>query len=177
MLTIPNAISFARLALIPYFWWVLVGQNRLGLAAALIFLIGGTDWVDGYLARRLHQESKLGAMLDPVADRLMIGSALVGGMIVGALPLWFGLLTVGREVVVSIVAVVSYFTGNSITVSRVGKVATFMLYGAIPSFYLVSADIAPWIFGPPAWISGVLGLIIYWYAAIGYLTEMRRRIG
>jgi len=64
---------------------VLLAEERFGLAAGLIFVIGGTDWVDGYLARKLDQVSALGKLLDPIADRLMIASALIGGLIAESL--------------------------------------------------------------------------------------------
>src|SRR5688572_30048100 len=85
-LTVPNLVSGVRILAIPYFWYVLIGQDRVGLAAALIFLIGSTDWIDGYLARRLNQVSELGKLLDPLADRLMIASAVVAGLVAGVLP-------------------------------------------------------------------------------------------
>lgn len=174
MFTIPNLISFIRLLLIPYFWWVLMVEDRVGLAAALIFFIGSTDWIDGYLARRLNQVSRLGTILDPVADRLMIASGLVAGLIAGVLPLWFGVLTIAREIIVSIASLVSYFQRRAIVVSSAGKVATFMIYGAMPCFYLTTVDIAPWLFGPPGWICAVLGLVIYWYASFDYVAGMVR---
>ncbi len=85
-LTVPNLVSGLRVLAVPYFWYVLIGQDRVGLAAALIFLIGSTDWIDGYLARRLNQVSEFGKLLDPLADRLMIASALIGGLVAGVLP-------------------------------------------------------------------------------------------
>ena len=86
ILTIPNLVSFARLLGVGWFWWALVAQDDIVLAAWLIFFIGWTDWIDGYLARRLNQVSELGKILDPVADRLMIISAVVGGLVVGVVP-------------------------------------------------------------------------------------------
>lgn len=174
VLTIPNLVSFARLLLIPYFWWVLLADERVGLAAALIFIIGTTDWVDGYLARRLDQMSRLGALLDPVADRLMIASALIAGLIAGVLPVWFGVLTIIREALVSLVSVIAYLQGRNPEVTSAGKVATFLIYGAVPCFYLTTAEIAPWLFGPPAWVCAVLGLVIYWYAAYQYVADWMR---
>ncbi|MEX1092969.1 MAG: CDP-alcohol phosphatidyltransferase family protein, partial [Acidimicrobiia bacterium] len=86
ILTLPNAVSFARLLGVGVFWWVLVVDDNIALAAWLIFIIGWTDWIDGYLARKLDQVTKLGKALDPVADRLMIVSAVVGGLVVGVVP-------------------------------------------------------------------------------------------
>ncbi len=176
-LTVPNAISFVRLLGVPYFWYVLLGLERYGLAAFLIFLIASTDWIDGYLARRLDQVSELGKALDPLADRLMIGSAILGGLIAGILPPAIGIALLVREVVVGVAAVyLGLVKREQIAVRTLGKTATFLLYGAIPSFYLVAADIAPWLFGPPAWISGISGLVLYYRVAWDYLAEIRTRL-
>lgn len=175
--TVPNIVSFVRLAAIPYFWWVLLAEKRVGLAAALIFLIGSTDWVDGYLARRLDQVTELGKVLDPVADRLMIVSALVAGLIAGVLPAIFGWLLVVREALMTLG--VLYLTGRglgTLEVRPLGKTSTFVVYGAIPSFYLLEADIAAWLFGPPAWMLGVVGTFLYWWVAGEYALDIRNRL-
>lgn len=176
VLTIPNLVSFVRLCAIPYFWWVLLAEERVGLAAALIFIIGSTDWIDGYLARRLGQVTELGKFLDPLADRLMIASALIGGLIAGVLPPIIGWPLLIREALVSAAVVILAGRGmGKLEVRPLGKNATFLLYGAIPSFYLYAADIAPWLFAPPAWIAGVVGLILYWWVAVEYAADIRRR--
>ena len=171
--TIPNVVSGLRVLAVPYFWYVLIGQDRIGTAAVLIFVIGTTDWIDGYLARRLNQISEFGKLLDPLADRLMIASALVGGLLAGVLPGVIGWPLLAREVLVGLGTVVLAGRGlGKLEVRWLGKAATFALYGAIPSFYLVSADVAPWLFGPPAWIAGVSGLIMYWYVGWQYLGDI-----
>ena len=101
-LTIPNLVSGVRILAIPYFWYVLIEEDRVGFAAALIFLIGSTDWIDGFLARRLNQVSDLGKLLDPLADRLMIASALVAGLVARVLPTVIGWPLLAREVLVGI---------------------------------------------------------------------------
>lgn len=177
ILTVPNLVSFARLAAVPYFWWVLIGQDRVALAAGLIFLIGSTDWVDGYLARRLNQVTEFGKLLDPVADRLMIASALVGGLIVGAIPPVLGWLLIGREVVVVLgMALLAGRGLGKLPVRPLGKSATFLLYGAIPCLYLLHAGVATWLFGPPAWLCGVVGTILYWWVAGEYAVDVRNRL-
>ncbi len=176
ILTIPNLVSGIRVLAVPYFWYVLIGQDRVGLAAALIFLIGSTDWIDGYLARRLNQVSEFGKLLDPLADRLMIISALVGGLLAGVLPGIIGWPLLVREVLVGIGTLILASRGlGKLEVRWLGKAATFALYGAIPSFYLTSAEIAPWLFGPPAWIAGVVGLILYWYVGWQYIGDIWAR--
>ena len=173
ILTIPNLVSGLRVLAVPYFWYVLIVQDRIGLAAVLIFVIGSTDWIDGYLARRLNQISEFGKLLDPLADRLMIASALVGGLLAGVLPGVIGWPLMAREVLVGLGTLVLAGSGlGKLEVRWLGKAATFVLYGAIPSFYLLSADVVPWLFGPPAWIAGVSGLIMYWYVGWQYLGDI-----
>lgn len=170
-------MSFLRVLLVPYFWWILLVDERVGLAAALIFVVGSTDWIDGYLARRLDQVSEFGTMLDPVADRLMIASALVGGLIAGVVPLVIGIPLLVREVLVGVGAVLLRArTGGRLDVLPLGKVSTFMLYGAIPSFYLLEADIAAWLFAAPAWIAGGVGLVLYYWVGVYYSRSIRDRL-
>lgn len=162
----------------PYFWYVLLGQDNVAWAAALIFIMGSTDWIDGYLARRLNQVSEVGKFLDPLADRLMIASALIAGLVAGVLPALIGWGLIIREVLVGAgtLALASRGLGK-LDVLWLGKLATFLLYGALPSFYLTAAEVLPWLFEPPAWISGVIGLLLYWYVGFQYAGEVRRRLG
>jgi cardiolipin synthase len=177
MFTIPNLVSGLRILAVPYFWHVLLVQDRVGLAAALIFIVGSTDWIDGFLARRLNQVSELGKLLDPVADRLMIGSAVIGGLIAGILPGVIGWPLLVREALVGIgTLLLSLRQRGSLEVRWLGKLSTFGLYGAIPSFYLASAGILPWLFEPPAWICGVAGLLLYWYVGFEYWREIIARL-
>ena len=176
-LTVPNLVSGTRILAIPYFWYVLIGQDRVGWAAALIFVIGSTDWIDGYLARRLNQVSEFGKLLDPLADRLMIASALVAGLMAGVLPAMIGWPLLGREVLVGVgTLILAGRRLGKLEVRWLGKTATLALYVAIPSFYLISAGVMPWLFGPPAWIAGVVGLILYWYVGWQYLGDIWTRL-
>lgn len=177
MLTVPNLVSGLRILAVPYFWYVLLGEQRVGLAALLIFVIGSTDWVDGYLARKLNQVSEMGKFLDPLADRLMIASALVAGLIADVIPVVVGWPLLIREVLVGLgTLLLATRGGGKLDVRPLGKIATFFLYGAIPSFYLSAAGIVPWLFAPPAWIGGVLGLLMYWYVGIQYVGDIRERL-
>ena len=177
ILTIPNLVTFVRLVGVGVFWWVLVVQDDIALAAWLIFIIGWTDWIDGYLARRLDQVSQLGKVLDPVADRLMIASAVVGGLIVGAIPVVVGILLLVREVAMGVVALyLAARGGGTIEVRYYGKVATFLLYGAIPGFYLADAGFLEWLMRPAAWLTAVVGIALYWYVAVLYVGDTRQRL-
>jgi cardiolipin synthase len=177
VLTIPNLVSFIRLLAIPVFWWVLLVEDNVAAAAWLIFIVGWTDWIDGYLARRLNQVSKLGKALDPVADRLMIASALIGGLIAGVLPVWFAWGLIARELLVGAMALYLAARGaGTIEVRWLGKVATFALYGAIPAFYLAAAGFLEWFMLPAAWIGGIIGLGLYWYVAFEYMGDSRAKL-
>ena len=172
--TIPNLVSFIRLLGVGLFWWVLIRDDNVALAAWLVFVIGWTDWVDGYLARRLDQVSRLGTLLDPVADRLMIVSAVVGGLIAGVVPFVIGVLLLLREGVMGVLTVyLASRRGGTIEVRHLGKAATFALYGAIPAFYLAAAGFLEPIMFFLAWFFGVLGLVLYWFVVFEYLGDIR----
>ena len=175
IVTIPNVISFVRILAVPYFVWLVIGPQRFALAAGLLIAIGATDWLDGYLARRLGQTSKLGKALDPVADRLAIVAAVIVGWTQDILPSWFvgGLLT--REAIMAtLTAWLMWKYRTTIAVRLLGKGATLLLYGAIPALYLVAADVG----GQPLRIVGigaaVAGLILYWGVALFYVGDMRQ---
>lgn len=174
ILTIPNLVSFIRLGGVGLFWWLLFGAENIALAGLSIFVIGWTDWIDGYLARRLNQVSKVGTMLDPVADRLMIASALVGGLLADVVPGLIGWPLIAREVVMA--AITIYLVGRGagvLQVRKMGKWATFILYGAIPTFYFAEAGILTVIAEPLAWVTGIVGLALYWYVVALYVGDAK----
>lgn len=177
IITIPNLVSFVRLLVIPVFWWALLVEENTTLAGWIVFIVGWTDWIDGYLARRLDQVSELGKILDPVADRLMIASALIGGLIAGVLPSWFGWGLIIREGLVGAMAMFVAARGaGTIEVRWLGKAATFALYGAIPAFYLAAAGVVEQVMLPLAWGFGVIGLLLYWYVAVLYVGDSRAKL-
>lgn len=177
IITIPNAISFARLLTVPVFWWVLLVQDDVRLAAVIVIVIGWSDWIDGYLARRLNQVTKLGTFLDPFADRLMIVSAVVGGLIAGVVPLVIGVPLVVREVLMGVVTLIMLSKGaGTLEVRYMGKAATAALYGAVPAFYLAEAGFIPGFTFPFAWTIGSIGLAAYWLVALLYIGDARRAI-
>lgn len=174
--TIPNAISFVRLLTVPVFWWAIL-TDRFLLATVIVASVGSTDWLDGYLARRLNQVSKLGAFLDPLADRLMIASAVVGGLIVGVLPALIGYPLLVREVAVGLGAALLARRGvGTLAVRYRGKVATLLVYWSIPAFFLAEATSWTGFFTWFGWIAGTVGLILYWWVAIEYWGDARQRL-
>ncbi|MGP0029353.1 MAG: CDP-alcohol phosphatidyltransferase family protein [Acidimicrobiales bacterium] len=175
VLTAPNVITLVRLLCIPLFLWLLFGAHRQSLAAVLLAGLGATDWVDGYVARRYHQVSTLGKILDPAADRILVGTAVIAIMVYGAVPLWFGLATIAREVLVSVMVLALASLGAArIDVLWVGKAGTFGLMFAYPAF-LLSDGTAAWQ-GPiriVAWVAGLGGLTLAWIAAASYVAPAR----
>lgn len=169
--TVPNAVTLVRLACIPWFVWLLLSVgDRLG-AAILLAVLGATDWVDGWFARRFDQVSELGKILDPTADRLLMFTALVATLVDGSIPLWFALAALIREVLVSLAAVALGALGvRRIDVTWWGKTGTFFLMFAAPLLLAgVSSVAGADVLRLMGWVCGILGLAIGWYAAWGYV--------
>lgn len=178
VLTAANVVTVLRLAGVGVFCWLLFGADEQTAAAILLGVLGATDWVDGQLARRLHQVSTIGKVLDPAADRVLVGTAVIAVIVHGAVPLWFGLLTIAREVLVSgTVLALAAFGARRIDVLWIGKAGTFALMVAYPGF-LISHGTAGWQqpFHVVAWIAGALGLVLAWAAAAAYLVPARRAL-
>lgn len=178
ILTVPNVVTLLRLLCIPLFLWLLFGAHRQSAAAILLAVLGATDWVDGFVARRFHQVSTLGKVLDPAADRILVGTAVIAIMIHGAVPLWFGIATLSREVVVTVMVLVLAGLGaRRIDVLWIGKAGTFALMFAYPAF-LLSDGTAEWQVPIHwfAWVSGVGGLSLAWAAAVMYLAPARKAL-
>lgn len=173
---VPNTISFIRLALIPWFLWLVLVDKNYGWAGVLLGVIGATDWIDGYLARKLDQVTELGKLLDPVADRLAVIAAVIAGLISGVLPTWFGAALIFREVAIGIGAIYGWRNGvTKLDVRWLGKAATLALYVSIAAFYIgvgFKVDWPLWI----AYLSGVPGLIMYYWVAVQYLGDMKRAV-
>lgn len=172
--TLPNLVSLARIGLVPYFLWLVFGPEEYGWAGVVLGIIGSTDWVDGQLARRLGQVSELGKFLDPLADRLAILAAVIGGWIAGVLPWGFALALVIRESVVATGAlVVAVGAKARLDVRWLGKAATLALYFSISWFY-VAAGVDHVVWDVLAWGFGIPGLAAYYVVGGQYLGDARR---
>lgn len=174
-MNIPNAVSVLRLLLIPVFVW-LVLTDETAWAGALLGLIGATDWIDGYLARRLDQVTEVGKMLDPIADRLAVAVAVILGLVTGVLPWAFGWAIIIREIVIAVGAAYGWAKGvRRLDVRWLGKLATLLLYFSITTFYIAHGLDMEWLW----WASlatGVPGLVTYYVVAFSYLADMRSAI-
>ncbi len=176
LFTIPNAITFVRLACLPLFVWLAFSANEPIAAGWLLAGLGATDWVDGYLARRLNQVSTVGKILDPTVDRLFLVTAVVTMISKSWAPLWILVAVIVREVVVTVAVLWLAARGaRRIDVSWWGKAGTFGLMFALPLFIGASNSSGathPW-YAIPAWICVAGGLPLSYIAAATYVPAAR----
>lgn len=178
VLTVPNVLSVARLACVPVFLWLLFGRDDRYAAAWLLGGLGATDWVDGYVARRFHQVSTVGKILDPTADRILLLVGIGAVLVDGAVPTWVAVAALTREALVAMAALVLAALGAArIDVQWVGKAGTFALMVAFPLFLVAHSD-AGWddTADALAWVFAVPGLALGWYAAAGYVPLARNAL-
>lgn len=178
ILTIPNLISFARLIGVPVFLYLFLSA-RADLAAMVVLAIGGTsDWVDGYLARRMDQVSRLGELLDPLADRLYILATLVAFTLRDVVPWQFTAALLAREVLLfgSLLVLRRHGHGPP-PVHYVGKTATFILLAAFPVLLLAAAvPAAATVATAIGWGLAWWGLVLYWVAGALYVVQATRLV-
>jgi cardiolipin synthase len=175
IVTIPNVISLARLACAPVFVWLLADDELLA-AAALLAVLGASDWVDGWIARHFDQGSDLGKVLDPVADRILLLVAAISLLVQGSAPLVVGILVLVREAVISVAVLALAAAGaRRIDVQWVGKAGTLALMFAFPLFLWSDAidGTASDVVLVAAWFMAVCGLALSYYAALNYVPLAR----
>jgi cardiolipin synthase (CMP-forming) len=177
VLTLPNVLSLARIALIPLFVALLLDPGSEGAGLVLLGIVVSTDWVDGAIARRTGQVTELGKVLDPVADRLAIAAALVALIVRGAFPLWAALSILVRDAAILLAGLVLLARGRRIDVRFIGKLATFSLMLAVPA-------IAWGNFGLPleatartlGWVAFAIGITEYYAATALYAMDVRHAL-
>jgi cardiolipin synthase len=174
--TVPNLFTLIRLLCLPWFLYLLfVDENRAG-AAWLLAALGSTDWVDGYIARRFDQSSEFGKIFDPTVDRVLFIVSVTAIVIDGSIPIWFAVAVLVREVLVGGVIAFStlFLHMERFGVTWLGKCATFLLMGAVPSFLLGAADVweSPF-FAALAWVLGIPGLVLSYWTGIAYIPLIR----
>jgi CDP-diacylglycerol--glycerol-3-phosphate 3-phosphatidyltransferase len=172
--TLPNALSVLRLLGVPLFLWLLLGPQADGWAVVVLMVSGATDWADGKLARSLGQSSRLGALLDPAADRLYIVATLIAFVLRDVVPLWLVTVLVGRELVLGLALLVLRAHGYPpLQVHYLGKAATFILLYAFPLLLLADGDgpVAA-VTAPVAWALTVWGGALYLLAGVFYVVQV-----
>ena len=177
--TVPNVLSMLRLLGVPVFLWLVLVVERDGWAILLLMASGATDWLDGWIARRYGLYTRLGQLLDPLADRLYILATLAGLVLRDGFPLWWALGLVGRDVVLA-VTTLPYLRRHGygpLPVHFLGKAATFnllfafpMLLAALPGNDGLLAD----VFRPLGWAFATWGSLLYLWAGWLYVVQVRQ---
>jgi len=174
--TVPNLLSGLRLLGVPLFLWLVLGPEEDTIALVVLMLSGVTDYLDGYLARRLQQTSKLGEILDPVADRLYILAVVIGLAFREIIPWWVAIILPARDAFLWCLVPFLRTRGYSaLPVHYLGKAATFNLLYAFPLLLLgdgdgVLAELAK-VFG---WAFAIWGIGLYWWAGLLYAWQVRK---
>ena len=178
VLTVPNIISMARLAGVPVFLWLVLGPRADWWAVGLLIAAGLSDWLDGKLARAWNQQSRLGQVLDPAADRLYIAATLAGLAVRGIIGWWLVAVLAARELVLGVaLLVLRRHSFGPLQVSFLGKAATLCLLYAFPLLFLGShAGAAALAARVTGWAFAIWGSALYWWAAALYLTQARQVI-
>ncbi|HYB80547.1 MAG TPA: CDP-alcohol phosphatidyltransferase family protein [Mycobacterium sp.] len=174
VLTVPNALSAIRLALIPVFIYALLFAHANGWAVAILMFSGASDWADGKIARLLNQSSRLGVLLDPAVDRLYMVTVPVALALSGIVPWWFVIILLVRDTLLAATLPVLRSRGlSSLPVTYIGKAATFALMAGFPLVLLGSYD-ALWsrVVKACGWAFLVWGMYAYLWAFALYAVQM-----
>jgi cardiolipin synthase len=180
ILTIPNLLSFARLLGVPLFLWLILGPHADGWAIVLLTISGITDWLDGKIARATGQISRLGQLLDPLADRAYIAATLLGLAIRGTIPWWLVGLLLARDLILAgVLALLKRRGITGLPVHFLGKAATFNLLWGFPFLLLGDSATGTGLTLADAarvlgWAFAIWGTALYWWAALLYIEQARR---
>lgn len=171
--TLPNLLSLLRLALVPVFLILILSGHSI--TAFLVLAVASiTDWLDGYLARRLNQVTRIGALLDPAADRLYIFATLIGLATIGSIPVWLPIVVIGRDVLLAFtIPILASRNYGPLPVHFFGKAGTFALLYAFPLLLLANWWVdAQFLILPLAWGFALWGVGLYWYAGYLYIKQV-----
>ena len=174
--TIPNILSMLRLAGVPLFLWLVLGPEADAWALAVLMISGVTDFLDGYLARRLDQFSNLGEILDPVADRLYILAVVIGLALRDIIPWWVAIILPLRDLLLwGLVPLLRTRGYSALPVHFLGKAATFNLLYAFPLLLLgEGTGVAPTMAQVFGWAFAFWGIGLYWWAGVLYAWQVRK---
>ncbi|MFC0625338.1 CDP-alcohol phosphatidyltransferase family protein [Kribbella deserti] len=178
VLTIPNALSVLRLLGVPVFLWLILGPQEDGWAIVVLMISGFTDWADGQIARRMNQTTRLGQMLDPVADRLYIFATVLGLALRDIIPWWLAIALPLRDLLLTFTLPVLHRRGfNALPVHFLGKAATFNLLYAFPLLLLGDGDgtlnLLARVFG---WAFAIWGTALYYWAGALYFAQLKHLV-
>ncbi|WP_374058127.1 CDP-alcohol phosphatidyltransferase family protein [Marinitenerispora sediminis] len=177
--TVPNLLSVLRLLGVPLFLWLVLGPQADWWALGVLAFAGVSDWLDGKIARAWNQTSRLGMVLDPMADRLYIFAALLGLVVRGVVPWWLmGILVLRDVLIVLALPVLRHFGYGTLPVNFAGKAATLCLLYSFPLLFVagyggIVGDVARIV----GWAFAIWGTAIYWWAGLLYAVQGLRLIG
>jgi cardiolipin synthase len=173
--TVPNALSLLRLVLLPVFLWLVLVPEADGWAVAVLVVMGLSDYLDGYVARRFDQYSRLGEVLDPVADRLTMLVAVIGLGLREIMPLWLAVALPLRDVFLWVLVPFLRSRGyNALPVHFLGKAATAALLYAFPLILLGDGQsTAEEVARAVGWAFAIWGTGMYWWAGLLYAWQVR----
>lgn len=176
VLTLPNVLSGLRLLGVPLFLWLVLGPEADAWALAVLVVSGATDFLDGWLARRWNQTTRVGQLLDPVADRLYILAVVVGLGLREVIPWWLALSIPLRDALMwGLVPLLRTRGMSSLPVHFLGKAATFNLLYAFPLLLLGDGDgTAAELARTFGWAFAIWGVGLYWWAGVLYTWQVRR---
>lgn len=172
VLTVPNVLSVLRLLGVPLFLWLILRRDD-GWALVVLALSGVTDYLDGKIARHFHLVSRVGQLLDPIADRLYIVSTLLGLAVRDIIPWWIVVLLLAREALMALLMLALKRVGQiGLPVHLVGKGATLNLLYAFPVILLgqMPGAVGAWAL-PIGWAFAWWGIVLYWVAAALYAVQ------
>ena len=177
VVTVPNLISAARILLIPVFALIFVTGDSDAVALAILVVIGCTDWVDGYVARKIGQVSKIGKLLDPVADRIAIVVVLLALMFRDVVPAPVAAAILVRDLIVSLVFPVLEAKGfPRLAVNKTGKWATAFIFAGMASAAAAVLESMRELAQPASTALLIVGAVLYWIAGLFYVGELRKLV-
>ena len=178
--TVPNILSLLRLAGVPVFLYWTLETHQDGRAILLLMAAGATDYFDGLIARRFDSFSRLGQLLDPLADRLYIFATVLALVARDGLPLWWALVLIGRDVALTACLPLLRRAGHGpLTVNYLGKAATFNLLYAFPMLLAAlpeNAGLLAEVFRPMGWAFATWGSVLYLWTGVLYVRQVRRLV-
>ncbi|MFN8069477.1 MAG: CDP-alcohol phosphatidyltransferase family protein [Mycolicibacterium insubricum] len=174
VLTVPNVLSVLRLALIPLFAWLLLGEQSYGWATAVLMFSGASDWADGKIARLLNQYSRLGELLDPAVDRIYMVVVPVLFAVAHLVPWWVIAVLMGRDLILAaLLPLIRRHGVSALPVIYLGKAATFALMSAFPLILLGAYDtVAGHVVGAIGWGFLIWGIWMYLWSFAVYLVSV-----
>ncbi|WP_432395977.1 CDP-alcohol phosphatidyltransferase family protein [Pseudarthrobacter sp. L19] len=174
--TVPNLLTVVRFLGVPLFIWLVLAKQEYGAAALVLALMGSTDWVDGYIARRFNQMSNLGRIMDPIADRLALIAVAVTLVIAGVVEWWYLTALLVPDLILMAISLYYFHSHPDLPVSRVGKIRTALLLLGTPLLVLSKLQL-PGAEGyfVAAWVCLGLGLVGHWIAAYNYFWAIIRK--